>query len=164
MTAIAQRIDLNGPTVVSTIDPFYTNYDKTTIIEEETCPVCLDVVIDGITTGFCECIYKYHQQCLDAAIAYQGKCPTCRKETMRVSPLNINNDQTTEYIMNYTGGITNHLSINMNYGNILQKIGIFTFIYIIYIAVINSLRKSRIAYIVLTIIMITVLFSILLMC
>ncbi|OWM62773.1 hypothetical protein CDL15_Pgr020067 [Punica granatum] len=40
------------------------------------CPICLGTLVDGTTT---KCGHIFCKSCIRAAIAAQGKCPTCRK-------------------------------------------------------------------------------------
>lgn len=45
---------------------------------DDTCPICLEGVKNGVPSGNCGCRARYHQQCIKTWREHRRTCPTCR--------------------------------------------------------------------------------------
>ena len=96
------------------------------ITDEQSCPVCLEVIEDLAIT---DCGQIFCSQCIEQCLATNGKCPNCRNKTNYMIVSTVNNDQINKYgtkitnLIEYLKQINEKVIIFSQWDRLLHKVG-----------------------------------------
>lgn len=135
----------NNPTQIKNNNNDLNKVDNN---DYDICAICLDNIDNNPTYNkFCNCRVKYHDNCLNDALRFTGKCPICKKKDESIIVQNIVNDDHLLFENSDDLSIHPYLNncgcINCRIRAIINTILMIFILYAIFIITVRLFKNNR---------------------